>query len=98
MATSMFTNLGKALSKFLPTSSVGAIDAPTMTMMKLEVGMVGGLLKLATTDSTTPEQRMLAQASEEKRQADQLLNDARDREFQAQEQQRLAYFASRGPG
>ncbi|TAL38761.1 MAG: hypothetical protein EPN97_03400 [Alphaproteobacteria bacterium] len=98
MSTSMFTDLGKTVSKFLPASSIGVIDDPTMTMMKVEVGIVGGLLKLATMESTTPEQRMMAQAAEEKRQADQLLQDAKDREFYAQEQQRIAYFANKGPG
>ena len=94
---SMFTDLSKTVSKFLPASSVGVIDDPTMTMMKVEVGLVGGLLKLATMESTTPEQRMMAQATEEKRQADMLLDDARKRDAYAEEERRKAYFANQGP-
>lgn len=98
MSTSMFTDLGKTVSKFLPPSSVGDIDDPTMTMMKLQVGLVGGLLALATMESTTPEQRMMAQAAEEKRQADMLLEDARKQESFMEEERRRAYFANKGPG
>lgn len=94
---SMFTDLSKSVSKFLPASSVGVIDDPTLTMMKVEVGLVSALFKLGTMESTTPEQRTMAAAAEEKRQADYMLEDARVKEAQADEARRQAYYANQGP-
>lgn len=89
---SMFTNMNQATSKFM-----GPSDMATLATIGAEVAIVSSLFKLGTTDSTTPAQREEAQAQADQARATAMLEDARVKEAQADEDRRRAYFANQGP-
>ena len=89
---SMFTNMSNTASKFMPSA-----DTATLATTALEVGIVASLFKLGTMDSTTPAQRNEAQAQQDQAKATAMLEDARSKEAQADEDRRKVYFANSGP-
>ena len=70
-------------------SKLGGAMLETMA----EVGIVGALLKLGTSSSTTPDQQVQAQTAEENRLAALRLEDANKQEALAEEDRRRAFFA-----
>lgn len=89
---SMFTDMSKTASRFMPSA-----DAATLAVTGLEIGIVASLFTLGTMNSTTPEQRMAAQAQDDQAKANAMMEDARNKEAQADEDRRRAYFANQGP-
>ena len=88
---SMFTDMSKTASKFMPSA-----DMATLATMGMEVALVSTLFKLGTMDSSTPAQREEAQAQADQAKANAMLEDARIKEAQADEDRRRSYY-SQGP-
>jgi hypothetical protein len=89
---SMFTNMNQTASKFMPSS-----DIATIATLGMEVAIVSSLFKLGTMDSSTPAQREEAQAQADQAKAAAMLDDARIKEAQADEDRRRSYYANQGP-
>jgi hypothetical protein len=89
---SKFAAMTESASKFMADPAVGKA-----AVIGLEVGIVSSLISLGSYNSTTPEQRNEAQAQQDQRQAAAMLEDARNKEAQADEDRRRAYFANQGP-
>ena len=89
---SMFTDMSKTARRFMPSA-----DAATLAVTGLEIGIVASLFTLGTMNSTTPAQRSEAQAQDDQAKANAMMEDARNKEAQDDEDRRRAYFANQGP-